>query len=76
MVKPMIKKFDNIIEIINEYFLLILILFIPLFSDYVENIDFRYFLGWIFLFLCCGLIFLNLTILIIHLVKIIFKNIK
>ena len=69
-VKPYRDPFQLKIECLNEGFLWILSYFTPVFSHFVNESWVRFGAGWIFVGICALLVVINMTVVIINVVKI------
>ena len=61
---PMNDKINNFIQIFNEFVVLTAIQLLFLFTDYVQDPEMRYDLGYYYLYMVAGNVIINLIILI------------
>ena len=62
--KPMNQAFLNQFEIFNEISLLFIYYFMFLFTDFIPDVEFRYTLGFYFIYLVGSVFFINLVLVI------------
>lgn len=58
VIRPLTMKYLNIMELFNEVTLLICSYYLFCFTSFVPDVEFRYFLGWIFI----GIVALNIIV--------------
>ena len=63
-IRPMNKKYLNILEIINETTLLTLFYLCLLFTEFVDSVDIRYMIGWVFVALTASNLIIGLGALV------------
>ena len=67
-IKPMKNKFLNQCEIFNEVSLLFIYYIMFLFTDFIPDVEFRYTLGFYFIYLVGSVFLVNLTLVIYSMV--------
>lgn len=73
---PMNDKINNFIQIFNEFVVLTAIQLLFLFTDYVQDPEMRYDLGYYYLYMVAGNVIINLIILITLILQMIHRSIR
>ena len=74
--KPMNQAFLNQFEIFNEISLLFIYYFMFLFTDFIPDVEFRYTLGFYFIYLVGAVFFINLVLVIYSMIYAIYFDIR
>ena len=74
--KPMLTKLMNYIEIINEILIIISIYFMMIFTNWIDDIELRYSLGFSLIHVILFVVCCNMVVIVYYLKKDIYKKYK